>query len=99
MWIFLTLANNFANPRRKVWRILGNPPGSRSGPFIEPGQLGERLPLIINMLLPFNPRPGLKNQGANALLSQFVSERTPPAPEPIISIKLPSSRSNVRGTI
>jgi hypothetical protein len=34
------------------------------------------LPLIINMLLPFNPRPGLKNQRANALLSQFVSERT-----------------------
>jgi hypothetical protein len=37
--------------------------------------LGERLPLIIDMLLRFNPRPGLKNHRANPLLGQFVSKR------------------------
>src|SRR6516225_10161933 len=69
-------ADRFASPRGKVWRILGNLPGSRSGQFIEPSQLGKRLPLIINMLLPLNPRSGLENQGAYSFLSQFVSKRT-----------------------
>src|SRR5271166_3209927 len=69
-------ANDFANIRGKIWRILGNPPGSRSGPFIKPSQLCKRLSLIINMLLPFNPRSGLENQRANPLLCQFVSQRT-----------------------
>src|SRR5271166_1809579 len=69
-------ANDFANVGGKIWRILGNSPGSRSGPFIEPSQLSKRLPLIINMLLPFNPRSGLENQSVNPLLSQFVPERT-----------------------
>src|ERR1700738_1126565 len=69
-------ANDFANPRGKVRRILRDLPGSRRGPSIEPSQLSKRLPLIINMLLPFNPRSGLENQRTNPLLSQFVSERT-----------------------
>src|SRR5208283_3581845 len=70
--------NHFAGPRGKVWIIPGDRPGSRSGPFIKPRQLGKRLPLIINMLLPFNPRSGLKNQRANPLLGQFVSKRATP---------------------
>src|ERR1700736_999120 len=69
-------ADDFANPRGKVRKIFGDPPGSRRGTFIEPSQLGKRLPLIINMLLPFNPRSGLENQRANPLPSQFVSECT-----------------------
>jgi hypothetical protein len=55
------------------------------------------LQLIIDMLLPFNPRSRLKNQRANPFLGQFVSKRATPAPEPIISTTLLSSRSNVRG--
>ena len=59
--------NHFASPRRKVWIILGDPARSRSGPLIQPRQLGERLVLIIDMPLPFNSRSGLENQGANSL--------------------------------
>src|SRR6478672_8929384 len=74
--MYCCAADNFANPGRKIRRVPGDLPGSRRGPFVEPSQLGKRLPLIIHMLLAFNPGSGLKNQRANPLLGQFVSERT-----------------------
>ena len=55
---------------------MRDPPASRSGAHILPGQLGEAVPFVVDEILDLVPVAGLEDHDLDALLGELVAERS-----------------------
>jgi hypothetical protein len=69
-------ADRLHDPCRKVRKIPGDAPASRCGAHVGPGELGKALPFIVDEVLQFDARAGLKDHDLDALLRKLVAERS-----------------------
>jgi hypothetical protein len=67
-------SDRFAGPARQVRKILGDPPITRGGPFVQPGELQERFPFVVDEVLELDPLAGLEQDDRHALLAELVGE-------------------------
>ncbi len=69
-------ADRFDDPGRQIGEVLGDAPAARGRAHIVPRQLRETLPLIVDEILDLGARTGLKDHDLDALLREFVAERS-----------------------
>ena len=68
-------ADRLDDPGRQIGEVMRDPPASRSGAHILPGQLDEAVPLVIDEILHLVPVAGLEDHDLDALLGEFIAER------------------------
>src|SRR5690606_29103992 len=62
-------AHCLADPGRQIGKILGNAPGAGCGSLVQPRQLAERLPFILNKRRCALPRSRFQQYNADTLLA------------------------------
>src|SRR5690606_2546289 len=68
-------AHRLDDPGRQVRKVLRHAPAADGRAMIEPGELGETVPLVVDEILVFDARAGFEDDDVDALLRQFVAER------------------------
>ncbi len=68
-------ADRLHDPGGKAREILGDPPGARRGPLVEPGNPGEHRPFVVLEILHLVAPARFQADDAHALLGEFVGER------------------------
>ena len=68
-------AHGLANPGWQTGKVFGHPPGARGGALVQPGQLAERLPFVVDEGLFGLQGARLQHHHLDALLAQFVGQR------------------------
>src|SRR5262245_39291247 len=64
------------DPRWKVWKVRGDAPASRRGTHVGPGELGKAFPFVVDEVLEFDARAGLKDHHLDAFLSKLIAQRS-----------------------
>ncbi len=68
-------ADRLHDPRRQIGEVMRDPPGSRRGAHVLPGQLREAGPFVVDEIRDLVPPAGLKDHHLDALLRELVAER------------------------
>ena len=63
------------DPGGQVGEILRHPPVTGGGAIVEPGELAERVPFVVDEVLVLDALAGFQDDDVDALLGQFVAER------------------------
>ncbi len=63
------------DPSRKVGKVLRDTPAAAGRAVVEPGELGEAVPFVVDEILVFDTRTGLEHDDVDAFLRQLVAER------------------------
>src|SRR6202046_1929387 len=69
-------ADRFDDPGGQIGEILGDAPIARGRGHVGTSALREALPLIVDEILQLGARAGLQDHDLDALLGEFVAERS-----------------------
>ncbi len=67
-------ADRLDDPRRQVGEVARHPPRPGGGAHVEPGELGEAFPLVVDEVLGLVVAAGFEGDDGDALLRQSVAE-------------------------
>ena len=86
-------ANRLDDPGRQVRKVLRDTPATAGRAVVQPGELGKTVPFVIDEVAVFDARSRFQNDDVDAFCASSLPSVPPPAPEPMMTTTLSSSRS------